>query len=142
MLKLFTARLMGSRVRPAGLGLVMALVVVNICSQGQAVNAPQCTPPIGQNQAHGYDVIIVGAGMAGLTAARELQHLNRSILILEANNRIGGRGYVGYIGDDKVTIDHGGALIHCFTTNPLTAMVDSLGFKRQRTELDIRSEER
>ncbi len=42
-------------------------------------------------------MIIVGAGLAGLSAARELKHLDRSFLILEANNRIGGRGYVGLI---------------------------------------------
>lgn len=89
------------------------------------------------NTAHRYDVIVVGAGMAGLTATRELQHLGRSVLVLEANNRIGGRGYVGYIGDDKVPIDYGGAWIHGIPTNPLTGMVDLMGFKRQRTELNL-----
>ena len=138
MLKRIGVRLMApSRLRLAGLGLVLALVVVNVCAQGQAVNAPQCTPPIGQDQVRPYDVIIVGAGLAGLTAAKELQHLNRSVLILEANHRVGGRGYVGYIGDDKVPIDYGGAWLHGVPTNPLTSMVDSLGFKRQRTELDL-----
>lgn len=88
----------------------------------------------GQNK---YDVIIVGAGIAGLTAARELQHLGRSVLILEANHRIGGRGYVGYVGSDRVPIDYGGAWIHGVPTNPLTALVDSLGFERIRTELDL-----
>lgn len=87
--------------------------------------------------AHRYDVIVVGAGIAGLSATRELRHLGRSALILEANNRIGGRGYVGYIGDDKVPIDYGGAWIHGIPTNPLTGMVDLMGFKRQRTELNL-----
>ena len=137
MLKRVSARLAGSRLRPAGLGLVLALVVLNLCAQGQAVHEPQCTPPIAQDQVQKYDVIIVGAGLAGLTAAKELQRLNRSVLILEANHRIGGRGYVGYIGDEKVPIDYGGAWIHGVPTNPLTPIVDSLGFKRQRTELDL-----
>ncbi|MFN8286347.1 MAG: NAD(P)/FAD-dependent oxidoreductase [Chitinophagales bacterium] len=38
-----------------------------------------------------YDIIIVGAGAAGLYAARELQKTGKKILVLEAQNRIGGR---------------------------------------------------
>lgn len=98
---------------------------------------PDCTPSNGSDTARRYDVIVVGAGIAGLSATRELQRLGRSVLILEANNRIGGRAYVGYIGDDKVPIDYGGAWIHGISTNPLTGIVDSMGFKRERTQLDL-----
>ena len=97
----------------------------------------ECTLPNGNNRARRFDVIVVGAGIAGLTATRELQHLGRSVLILEANNRIGGRGYVGYIGDERVPIDYGGAWLHGIATNPLTGMVDAMGFQRARTELDL-----
>jgi monoamine oxidase len=96
-----------------------------------------CTSSSENYTAHRYDVIVVGAGIAGLSATRELQHLGHSVLILEANNRIGGRAYVGYIGDDKVPIDYGGAWIHGIPTNPLTGMVDSMGFQRERTELNL-----
>jgi monoamine oxidase len=37
------------------------------------------------------DVIVVGAGMAGLKAATELVSLGRSVVVIEANERIGGR---------------------------------------------------
>jgi monoamine oxidase len=100
-------------------------------------SAADCTSYNWNNTVHRYDVIVIGAGIAGLSAARELQHLGHSVLILEANNRIGGRAYVGYIGDDKVPIDYGGAWIHGIPTNPLTSMVDSMGFQRERTQLDL-----
>ena len=37
------------------------------------------------------DVIVIGAGMAGITAARELARTRLSVAVLEARNRIGGR---------------------------------------------------
>ncbi|HVJ25412.1 MAG TPA: FAD-dependent oxidoreductase, partial [Burkholderiales bacterium] len=39
------------------------------------------------------DVLVVGAGAAGLAAAAELTRAGRSVLIVEARDRIGGRCY-------------------------------------------------
>ena len=39
------------------------------------------------------EIVIVGAGAAGLTAAKELQRLEQDFLLLEASHRIGGRAY-------------------------------------------------
>jgi monoamine oxidase len=42
-------------------------------------------------QAADPDVVVVGAGVAGLAAARTLMAANRSVLVIEARERIGGR---------------------------------------------------
>ena len=38
-----------------------------------------------------YDVIVVGAGFAGVTAARDVGAAGRSVIVLEARDRLGGR---------------------------------------------------
>ncbi|WP_434598917.1 flavin monoamine oxidase family protein [Streptomyces sp. A5-4] len=43
----------------------------------------------------GYDVIVIGAGFAGITAARELRAKGKRVLVLEARDRIGGRTWTG-----------------------------------------------
>lgn len=81
------------------------------------------------------DVIIVGAGLAGLTAAKELDKAGVKVLVLEAQDRIGGRALT----DTKifsVPIDYGAAWFHGVETNPLDEIADKMGFHRVDTNLD------
>ena len=48
------------------------------------------------------DVVVVGAGLAGLAAARELRSAGRDVVVLEARDRVGGRTLNEPIGDGKV----------------------------------------
>src|SRR5580693_6408593 len=57
--------------------------------------------------AEAADVLIVGAGLAGLTAGRDPPAAGRSGLVLEARDRVGGRVVNQDIGDGKI-VEMGG----------------------------------
>ncbi|UJR09922.1 hypothetical protein I4U23_014143 [Adineta vaga] len=60
------------------------------------------------------DVIIIGAGAAGIAAAIELQSTNLTFLILEARNRVGGRAYTDQETFTPTQIDLGASWIHSY----------------------------
>jgi len=59
-----------------------------------------------------WDVVIIGAGVAGLTAARALAEADRSVLVLEARDRIGGRVWTRHEVDTSAPIELGAEFIH------------------------------
>ena len=54
------------------------------------------------------DVCVIGAGYAGLTAARRLRQHGKSVVVLEARDRIGGRIWTQQL-SDGTPVDRGGA---------------------------------
>src|SRR3954462_4564439 len=56
------------------------------------------------------DVIVVGAGLAGLTAAEHVQEQGATALVLDARDRVGGRTLNHAIGDGKI-VEVGGQWI-------------------------------
>ena len=67
-----------------------------------------------------FDTVVIGAGIAGLTAARLLVAAGRTVVILEARDRVGGRVQTDRT-DGEVT-DLGASWIHGET--PATPRVD------------------
>lgn len=73
------------------------------------------------------DVIVIGAGVSGLSAARLLADAGRSVVVLEARDRIGGRLHTERL-DGRIT-DLGGSWIHGITESPVFAATQALGME-------------
>jgi monoamine oxidase len=74
------------------------------------------------------DVVVVGAGIAGLVAAREVARKGRSVLVVEARRRVGGRVLNHHLskGHGSEVIESGGAFIGP-TQNHIAALAQELG---------------
>jgi monoamine oxidase len=82
-----------------------------------------------------YDVVVVGAGMAGLTAARSLAEAGLKVLVVEANDRIGGRIWTRHVGDEAIEL--GAEFIHGRPPE-LWALIKEAGletYKREGTQI-------
>lgn len=79
------------------------------------------------------DVIIIGAGAAGLSAARELESLGIGYQVVEGAHRIGGRAYSEEIAPG-VWFDLGCSYLHQGHINPFVAIADELGVVIGRDE--------
>ncbi|MBF9231950.1 flavin monoamine oxidase family protein [Microvirga alba] len=77
--------------------------------------------------ANDVDVLIVGAGAAGLAAAKTLREAGRSVTVLEARPRIGGRAYT-----DRslgASFDAGAHYVHWSDRNPWRKIAAELGVR-------------
>ncbi len=73
------------------------------------------------------DVAIVGAGAAGLAAAKMLGEVGVPFVLLEASHRIGGRAYTEEVGNGA-PFDLGCHWMHSASRNPFVAIADAQGF--------------
>ncbi len=85
------------------------------------------TPLLAQSLPTNPDVVIIGAGAAGMAAGRELRMRGVSFVIVEAANRVGGRAWTE---SDTLgaPVDHGCSWISGSNSNPFTGIGQRGGF--------------
>ena len=81
------------------------------------------------------DVAVVGAGLSGLTAARELRRSGASVVVLEARDRVGGKMHTVSI--DGCAVDLGAHWVGP-TQRRVLALADELGIAVEKQYLDGR----
>ncbi|MBP0465062.1 FAD-dependent oxidoreductase [Roseomonas sp. PWR1] len=72
------------------------------------------------------DVLVIGAGCAGIAAARSLAARGRSCLVLEGGPRVGGRAFTE-TASLGLPFDHGASWLHQADENPLTPLARAMG---------------
>jgi monoamine oxidase len=77
------------------------------------------------------DVAIIGAGAAGLGAAHALKDTGLNIILLEARDRVGGRGYTVQAAPD-VVFDVGCGWLHSADKNSFVPIAERLNFEINR----------
>lgn len=70
------------------------------------------------------DIAIIGAGAAGIAAARHLQDCGADYLLIEAGDRLGGRAWTDLSTFPGIAFDRGCHWLHSASINPLRAIAD------------------
>lgn len=74
-------------------------------------------------------VLVLGAGLAGLNAARKAQKLGAKVTVIEARDRIGGRTWTSPLWPD-LPVDLGASWVHGVKGNPVTKIADKINAER------------
>lgn len=91
----------------------------------KVVKPVQMTPIIATVTGKRPQVVVIGAGIAGLVAARQLKFLGFDVVVLESRNRVGGR--VSTYKQGKHYADVGATIITGLTGNPIRVISHQTG---------------
>lgn len=80
---------------------------------------------------HETDVVVIGAGAAGIAAARRLAAADIRVVVLEARSRVGGRAWT--MRGAGLPLDLGCGWLHSADENDWAAVAATLGFALDRT---------
>src|SRR4249919_460942 len=72
------------------------------------------------------DIVVIGAGAAGIAAARRIQAANRKVIVVEAASQIGGRCQTD-ASTFEVPFDRGARWMHNPETNPMIKLARAAG---------------
>lgn len=81
-----------------------------------------------------HDAVVIGAGAAGIAAARRLAAAGRRVIVLEARRRIGGRAWTVHL--DGHPADLGCAWLHDAEHNGWAVIAQALGLALNRDQPD------
>ena len=81
---------------------------------------------------NGKTVIVVGAGISGLAAAKKLKDNGFNVIVLEAQSKVGGR--LKTIRSLGVAFDEGASWIHGTAGNPITSLAQQAGMNTAFTD--------
>lgn len=79
-----------------------------------------------------FDIVVIGAGAAGIAAGKRLAAANARAVILEARQRLGGRAWTMPTTIGK-PVDLGCEWLHSADINPWTEIAEGMGFELDRT---------
>jgi monoamine oxidase len=115
------------------LALPAGLVTACASPRPEQEGAPGPTPTSTSTERNA-DVLVIGAGIAGLRAAEVLVGRGRRVIVLEARDRLGGR-----IHTDRswgVPVELGASWIHGVDNNPIANLAAAKGIETQATDYE------
>jgi monoamine oxidase len=89
--------------------------------------APKHKPAKPTSTTHEADVVVVGAGMSGMTAARQVAAAGKSVIVVEARGRVGGRCFSRSIGSGASDVANMGATFVGPTQTQILGLMSELG---------------